>query len=373
MPGFYQTQGFRQPTAPPPDPTGSALNSLADALSRVDQQVEGRAQKRWQMDLQNRQLADEEDRTATAQQLQRDQFDASRLATRRAEAAKGVYDTLTPEQDSATVESYDPTTGEDKGATRRYQDLGGGLGYQDVTADNNSDYTRGETRHIASARRAQAIAEGTAAGLSADEAGARYDSDPASIAKALEGEDADRRKGDLQTQHDKSTHDTDVEVARIRAAAERSAAGNGANSDVTRRLAVLNSQIDDSRSDYTVASKLDPDTGEPTDPRRAHELQQRTDSLEGVRDGLAAQQGHGVGQPPPPAAGTPRHYQGKNGGQQAFNAQIPGLIQKRAQAVQKLLGQGMTRDDAERKASDLYNQAIMQLATQYGIVQGQQP
>lgn len=375
MPGFFaMPEPYRGPAVAQPDPTGSALNSVASALAQVDSQVQGRAQKKWQQDLQNRQLADDEDRTATAQQLQRDQFSAATLATRRAEAAKGVYDTLTPDQDAATVEQYDPTTGVDQGAKRRYQNLGGNLGYQDVTADNTSDYTRGETRHIAATRRSQAISEGTAAGLTADEAAARYDSDPTSIAKALEATTDNTRKGDLQGKHDQATHDTDVEVARIHEAGEfaRARAAGGGNKDITSRLSALQSQIGDARAQYNISAKLDPDSGEPNDPTRARSMQQRGDSLQTVYDQLAADQGHGVGQPGPAATPAPPHYQGKNGGQQAFNAQLPSLIQKRAAAVQLMVKQGMTQADAENKASDLYNQAVMQLSQQYGIVQGQQ-
>src|ERR1019366_741332 len=120
------------------------------------------------------------------------------------------------------------------------------------------------------------------------------------------------------------------------------------------------SQIVDTRSDLTVASKLDPDTGEPFDRDRMARMTQRLDSLEGVHDRLARDIGNNIDGPPPPApaAGgnrgtmfseaTPRMHPNPRrapaaapgaGGEQAFQALLPTLISKRAKAVSALMQQ----------------------------------
>lgn len=378
MPGFfdspYQRPGPPQPIVTGLSPIGQGLTGVAAGLNDIADAVVAQRQKKWQQDMDARRESDAQDRFYAQLNQTGEQQHQANLATTRGEAMKGLYTSLSPDQSAETVQMYDPATGTATTTAPRYQALGGDLGYEDVTRDASSDYTRGLTQHIAQTKRQRAIDGATASGMDSNRAAAMYDADPNRLATALEQVDLEGRDAAKEAAaHAGRMQEIGLQgtnaatVARIRAA-NRGGGGAGGPTPVTRHLGAVGAQIRETQHDLGVAQKLDDDPTKPPSPT-TQRLQTTLDSLKGVQSTLASQLD--PDNPPAPKAPPPNYTNqpvvGKNGGQQAFNAALPGLLNQRARAIQQLVAKGHTQADAEQMASDAYNTSVRQLSQHYGL------
>jgi hypothetical protein len=349
---------------PPPSGVAIGLGSLADAISSGIETRRDRQERDWRAEIDERRYQDGIARQDRAFQQQLDQYNATRRDRRQANAAAGIADELDDRMAEEDVEQFDPGTGEWLGVTKRWEAIGPGLGYRDITTTDR--YRQGRSAFDARERQEAQVQAAVSSGLmSEEEARALAAGGGNALADVLEA----GAKLPFDLKRDQQRFDNQErlaigaderrfqrEMARLREEAqlrERLGGGAGAsNTDLKDRESVISRQIDDARAELGVAGALDPYTGEMVDPERYASTQHRLDSLNVVRDNIASAIGGGAFQPRPSGQQTsvPAIVSQAEELKAKREMAIQGLM--REMAIQALIERGVPPDQAVRQAAD---------------------